>query len=240
MATKSTRSSGTQHNARGVAQGTTLVGPKSGLPIDEVVDSNGRRRLAVDASFTAQNVQAEVDLDVADDGVHIGDKDTGFTLRVESDGSINANIEVDALDGDNIAIKDSEGHELNVNPNGSINVNLAQSNPGQLKSFYDEITAVPASVLTDILTYTAPPLVSSYLQKIEVSGSNIAEYTIQINSTIMDKKRTYFGAPLNVEFKFVEIGTGLPLAPGDVITVKVIHARPSVGNFNSRLQVVEV
>lgn len=121
MATKSKKSSGTQHNARGVTQGTTIVGPQSGLPFDEIVDSNGKRRLAVDANFVAQNVEAQVDLDVPDDGVHIGDKDTGFTLAVEADGSINANVEIDAADGDNIAIKDSDGHELNINPDGSIN-----------------------------------------------------------------------------------------------------------------------
>lgn len=124
MATKSNKSSGTQHNSKGVTQGNTLVGPRSGLPFDEIVDSNGKRRLAVDANFTAQNVTAEVNLDVPDDGVHIGDPDTGFTLQIEADGSINANVTVDAADGDNIAIRDSEGHELNINPDGSINISI--------------------------------------------------------------------------------------------------------------------
>lgn len=125
MATKSNKSSGSQHNSRGVTQGSTLVGPRSGLPFDEIVDSNGKRRLAVDANFIAQNVQATVDLDVAEDGVHIGDPDTGFTLNIEADGSLNANVEVDAADGDNIAIRDSNGDELDIQPDGSINVNVS-------------------------------------------------------------------------------------------------------------------
>lgn len=240
MATKSTKSSGSQHNSRGVTQGNTLVGPRSGLPIDEVVDSNGTRRLAVDANFVAQNVQATVDLDVAEDGVHIGDPDTGFTLQIESDGSINANVEVDAADGDNLAIHDSQGDELAINPDGSINVNLTQSNPGLLKTFYNEVSSVATSVLTTVQTYTAPVGYSSYLQKIEVSGTNIAEYTVEINSVVQDKKRTYFGNSLNADFKFVETGTGLPLNVGDLVTVKVVHIRPFLGTFNSRIQVIEV
>lgn len=240
MATKSNRSSGTQISSRGVTQGTTLVGPGSGLPIDEVVDSNGKRRLAVDANFTAQNVQAEVDLDVADDGVHIGDPDTGFTLQIEADGSINSNVEVDAADGDNIAIHDAQGDELAINPDGSINVVLNSSNPGQLLTFYNEVTSVATSILTIIQTFIAPVGKNTFLQKVEVSGSNIAEYSIEINSIIQDKKRTYFGSELNLRFVFAETGTGLELAVGDVVTVKAIHSRPVVGDFNSRIQVVEV
>ncbi len=240
MATKSTRSSGTQHNQRGVTQGNTLVGPRSGLPFDEIVDSAGKRRLAVDANFTAQNVQASVELDFNEDSVSLGDPDTGAILTIEPDGSINANVAVDAGDGDNIAIHDAQGDELAINPDGSINVNITQSNPGVLKTSYNEVSAVASSVLTVIHTYTAPIGVASFLQKIEVSGTNIAEYTVEINSTIQDKKRTYFGNSLNAEFKFIEAGSGLPLVVGDTVDIKVIHVRPTVGDFNGRIQVIEV
>lgn len=239
MGTKN-KSSGSQHNARGVAQGNTLVGPRTGLPIDEILDSNGVRRLAVDANFVAQNVQATVDLDVAGDGVHIGDPDTGFTLQIESDGSINANVEVDAADGDNIAIHDAQGDELDINPDGSLNVVVTSSNPGDLKTFYNEVTAVPNSILTTIITYTAPFGKVSYIQKAEVSGNNVAEYTVELNSVVIDKKRTWFSGGLDNKFVFAETGTGYKLAVGDVITVRVSHLRPSVGDFNSRLQVVEI
>lgn len=240
MATKGNRSSGTQVTKRGINQGNVLVGPNTGLPIDEVEDSNGVRRLAVDANFTAQNVDAHVELDFEEDSVAIGDPDSGNVLGIENDGSINANVAVDAADGDNIAIHDNDGDELAINPDGSINVNLTQSNPGDLKSFYNEITAVATSVLSTIQTYTAPVGKTTFLQKIEVSGSNIAEYTVEINAAVQDKKRTYFSGPLNAEFRFVETGTGLPLQVGDVVTVRVIHLRPDTGDFNSRLQVIEV
>lgn len=239
MATKSTRSSGTQHNARGVTQGNTLVDPVSGLPISVIEDGSGKKRLCVDGSFSANIANVEVDTDYHDDSMQIGDPNTDATLKINTNGSIDANVEVSAADGDNIAISDGTD-TLAINPDGSINVNLTQSNPGVLKTFYNEITSVAASVLSTVQTYTAPLATSSYLQKVEFSGSNIAEFTIEINSVVKDKKRTYFGSSLNSEFKFVETGTGLPLAIGDIVTIKVIHVRPFVGNFNSRMQVIEV
>jgi hypothetical protein len=121
MSTKSTRSSGTQHNQRGVTQGNTLVGPQSGLPIDEVVDNQGVRRLAVDAAINANIGNINVDLDYTDDGVHIGDPNTNTVLKVNPDGSLDANVEVDAADGDNIAISDGV-NTLAINSDGSINI----------------------------------------------------------------------------------------------------------------------
>lgn len=240
MATKSTRSAGSQFTDRGITQGTTLVGQKSGLPIDEVVDVAGTRRLAVDANISAQSIQVSVDLDPDDDGVFIGDPDNGNTLEILPDGSINSNVEVDAADGDNIAIHDSQGDELAINPDGSINVSVTSSNPGTIKSFYNEVTSVATAILTPINTYTAPVGKISYLQQVEISGTNIAEYTIEINSIIKAKKRTYFGSNLDIEFIFALGSIGLPLIVGDIITIKVIHNRPNLGDFDARIQVVEI
>jgi hypothetical protein len=126
MSTKSNRSSGTQHNLRGVTQGNTLVGPKSGLPIDEVVDINGVRRLAVDTSVSISlPPNLSVDIDYNDDSVAIGDPNTDTLLKINPDGSIDANVEIDAADGDNIAIHDGDGDELEINSDGSINVNVS-------------------------------------------------------------------------------------------------------------------
>jgi len=127
MSTKSNRSSGTQHNSRGVTQGNTLVGPKSGLPIDEIVDISGVRRLAVDSTVNVTlppNLSVDLNGVTPDgDSVHIVDNISGNKMKVNSDGSIDSNVQVDAADGDNIAIKSSSGNELNINPDGSININ---------------------------------------------------------------------------------------------------------------------
>lgn len=124
MGTKSTRSSGTQHNPRGVTQGNTLVDPNTGLPIDVIQDDQGVKRLAVDANINANVGDINVDLNYEEDSVHIGDPNTDTTLKINPDGSIDANVSVDAAGGDNIAIKDTDGDELDINPDGSINTVL--------------------------------------------------------------------------------------------------------------------
>src|SRR5574338_1696331 len=97
MSTKSNRSAGTQHTQKGATQGNVLVDPVSGNPISVTTDTTGKKRLAVDANITAQDIQVSVDLNADDgDNVAIKDPDTGAHIRVENDGSINANMEVDA------------------------------------------------------------------------------------------------------------------------------------------------
>lgn len=128
MGTKSNRSSGTQHNPRGVTQGNTLVDPNTGLPIDVIEDTEGTRRLAVDANISANFGDINVDLDYEDDSVSIGDPNSNTTLKIESDGSINANTEIDAADGDNIAIKSSAGNELDIDVDGAITTKIKGAN----------------------------------------------------------------------------------------------------------------
>ena len=50
MSTKSNRSSGTQHNKKGVTQGNTLIGAHSGLPI-----RSEERRVGKECSRTCRS-----------------------------------------------------------------------------------------------------------------------------------------------------------------------------------------
>jgi hypothetical protein len=143
VGTKSTRSAGTQVTARGVTQGTTLVGPQSGLPIAEVVDVNGVRRLAVDGSFSANIENVNVDLDPATDGVYIANSISGNQLYIHPDGSIDANTNITASSGDNIAISDGT-NTLVVNADGSINVTTPAAN------------VILADLLTELKQKTEP------------------------------------------------------------------------------------
>lgn len=148
MSTKSNRSSGTQHNSRGVTQGNTVVGPRSGLPIDEVVDNQGVRRLAVDANIQLGSATVNVDLNYTTDSTAIGDPNTNTLLKINPDGSIDSNVEVDAADGDNIAISDGT-NTLNINPDGSINtVSGGVSTP--------TITNVTTTLANTEYSYTFP------------------------------------------------------------------------------------
>jgi hypothetical protein len=167
VGTKSTRSAGTQVTSRGITQGTTLVGPKSGLPIDEVVDVNGVRRLAVDGSFSANIDNVNVDLDPAEDGVYIANSISGNQLYIHPDGSIDANTNLTAASGDNVAISDGT-NTLQINPDGSINVNI---NPSTTPSITN--IAVPAANTEQSHTFPA----NTKKIKIRARGNSIIKYS---------------------------------------------------------------
>lgn len=197
--------------------------------------TEGLRTTAV-ASF----VGGSVDISISDvtDSIKIGDG-SGVFLDINPDGSINANIEINAADGDNVAISDGT-NSLVINPDGTINIKIVDTF-GILKSYYNEVTSVVAGILTTIQTYTVPVAKTAYLQKINISGTNISTYEVTVNAILQEKKRTWFSGGLNEEFDFSDYSkNGLPLVAGDVVVVRTIHGRPNVGNFNSRIQVVEV
>lgn len=193
MSTKSNRSSGTQHNPRGVTQGNTLVDPFSGLPIDVIVDSDGKRRLAVDAKITAQIGDLQVDLDYHGDSVQIGDPNTNFTLKINPDGSIDSNTEVDAADGDNIAIS---SHPLQVSAENA-----------------DIITT---GNFEEIFSYTSSSG-NTRINIVECTVSTASEVRLLLNGTI---KRVLRTSPLerNAIFKFDE---HLAVPSGQSVTVEV-------------------
>lgn len=153
MSTKSNRSSGTQHNQRGVAQGVTLVDPKTGFPVAVVLGADGKYRLAVDANVTASIDGVDVDLDgvgPGGDNVYLVDNVTGNKFKINADGSIDANIELDASDGDNVAIADpTTGNKLKVESDGSINANI---NPATTPLVINQI----ATLANTEYSYTFP------------------------------------------------------------------------------------
>lgn len=145
-------------------------------------------------------------------------------------------IRVDAIVSDGI-----DG--LIINPDGSINVNVISSDidSSQYVSSYAEVTSVPSASTTTINTYTVPVAKEAFLQKIDVSGTNIAMYEVLVNAVVQDKARTYFGNSLNDTFDFSSFSQdGYRLVTGDIVLVRVTHNRPNVGDFNARIQIVEV
>lgn len=149
-------------------------------------------------------------------------------------------VEVDAADGDNIALANEDGSKkvtvTTVGSKEALDVNVVNSSDsaGTLNTFYNEITSLGSGSLTTIGGFTA--LGDSKLLKISVSGTNIASYQVELNASVIDKRRTYFGNSLNTDFIFE---TGLDLGLGDNVVVKVIHDRPDVGDFNARIDIEE-
>lgn len=129
MATKSTRSSGTQPTQRGVNQGIVVVDPVTGLPVTVVEDITGKKRLAVDAQVTATIGDINVELDFNNDSVAVGDPNTGARLKINPNGSVDANVEVDAADGDSIKVVGTEDglpngtqHTAKIGADGNLRV----------------------------------------------------------------------------------------------------------------------
>lgn len=161
-------------------------------------------------------------------------------LRVDAEitASIDADlqVEIDAATGDNIAIANADGSKkatiTTLSGKNGLDVNILNFEPGNLTTTYSEINSLASGSLTIIGTYTA--LGDCRLKKIVVSGTNIATYSIYVDAVIIDKARTYFGNSLNTTF---DLGIGVALSLGEVVTVRVIHNRPDLGDFNARIDI---
>lgn len=112
---------------------------------------------------------------------------------------------------------------INVDFDPSTTLGTIES--GTFDSSYNEVLAVGSGVETSVVTYTG--LQPSRLKIIEMTGTNIAAYTVYLNGTPIHKKRTYFG---NLDNAF-QFSKGYPFDLGDLIEVKVLHNQSSPGDF---------
>lgn len=139
----------------------------------------------------------------------------------------------------NVTIQDDDSDELEINADGSINVNVVTA---PTKNTYAEASAVPAGIETTIVSYMVPLILTrAYLQRISVSGSNVGRYRVYLNGTPIDTRMTYYGGPFAEYFEFsMGSGDGQLLAPGDIVAVKILHDRVYVGDFQGRIQALEI
>ena len=133
---------------------------------------------------------------------------------------------------------------LEINPDGSINVNLIQSPPNQEQSTntYGEALGVASGLETLIVSFTATSSSKRYsLQRAEFTGEQIGLYRLYINGTNIATKRTHHGSGLSGGHEFIGGSQeGLFLSTGDIVELKVLHNRPSTGDFEGRIQIFEV
>lgn len=151
-------------------------------------------------------------------------------------------------DGTNFITSTTVGPKVGVDVNliGSTNpidVNIVSSSiPKQIRNIYAEITSIASATETTIVSYTVPGGKTAYLLEVEASGTNIAMYKVFKNASVIAKQYTYFGNSLTGIFDFKcgdSLEPGLELVAGDVITIKVTHSRPMVGDFDARIEVIE-
>lgn len=167
-------------------------------------------------------------------------------LRVDSSVSVTSitgdvAVEIDAADGDNIAISDGTD-TLSVNADGSINVNVISGTPVPtiVSNNFAQITAITSGIETLVASYTVPAGKTAQLLRSEFSGTNIATYNLYKNGIKIAVKRTWFNGSISDEMNFTTEGalSGLELVAGDVVDLKVIHSRPTLGDFEGRIQLL--
>lgn len=125
---------------------------------------------------------------------------------------------------------------LGIEPDGSINVNVLGNVAGTSKSFFNVVSSVPTATPTTIITYTVPVATQADLFRIEVTGTNIATYSLYINSILEGVRRTWFGGNISERFEFLP---ALTYPAGTVIVLKAEHDRPFLGQFEARIQLAE-
>lgn len=173
--------------------------------------------------------------------------DAAITAPIDMNGEVL--VDIRAEDGDSVLLTGtSDGtpsgsvQYVKVNPDGSFNVDatIVSSTNTAVVSQFNSITSVPSGSLVTILTHTTAAGKNDFLSKIEVSGTNIAQFDVYINSVLSARQRSYFGGALNCLFDFeISQDLGLKTNPGDIIEVKVIHNRPDLGDFEARLLYAE-
>jgi hypothetical protein len=142
-----------------------------------------------------------------------------------------------------VSIQDTAGNPL-TSTSGALDVNIvaAPANNINVIAVYNEVSAVASGIETTVATYINNNVTTNFLVRIETSGTNIAEYRLYRNASIIDKKYSEF-TQLNTVFEYSTADTsapGLKTATSDTFYLKVIHNRPNVGNFNAKLLVLEV
>jgi hypothetical protein len=172
--------------------------------------------------------------------------DNALTTRID-----NAEISVDLNhniqnNGQYDSVRIGDGvEEVAVNPDGSINVNVVNTSvvPEVVKNISNKITNVVKEIRTSVVSHIAQIGKETYIQLISVNGDNVANYELEINENFIDQRNTYFGSPLAEQFIFNPYSdnkNGFLVPEGQKIEVFVTHYREDVGNFNSRIQILEI
>lgn len=209
--------------------------------------NNNCLRVCVVSGSTGDGGGFEVIITHTDDSIRLGDG-TKLTTATSLAGKVGLDVnvinEVDIRDlnasTDNVAISDGVD-QLEILPDGSINVNALPSSNATSVNKYGEVSSVASGIETTMITHIAVGGRKTYLQRVDSSGENIADYKVKVNGVTIDRRRTNFGDNLNAEFIFEGyLNPGLEIAVGAVVTVTVIHSRGSSADFNGKIQLLEV
>lgn len=141
------------------------------------------------------------------------------------------------LDALKVNLRDSSGAEIGTLTNPLV-VNSPDIIVRPQENIFITSPTVPPNISTSLGSYTVVFPNTAYIERIAVSGENVAKYSIYVNNILVDSQYTFYGA-LNTSFEFISRNSfGFPVMTGDSISVEVLHAGPGTGEFNARLQFV--
>lgn len=155
---------------------------------------------------------------------------------------------------DSIALGTSTDLFTSTNNSGkiSLDVNISNSNiPVSIVSvppvsqstefIYTERNNIASGINQQIGVYTVPSNTKTIVQRVFVSGDNIAKYQVRYNGNIVATKRTYYSG-LNEVFEFLQsLNNGFLMSPGDILSVTALQTISlSSTNFESTLQILEL
>lgn len=112
--------------------------------------------------------------------------------------------------------------------------------PEEVLSIYDEANAVLANVDATIISYTIVGSNPTHLIRAEFGGTNIGRYYLKIDGVVQAQFVTWFNGPMDGSWDFSANSQGLPLNPGQIITIKVSHGRPFSGDYWAKLTLIKV
>lgn len=142
---------------------------------------------------------------------------------------------VSISDGDNV---------LDINPDGSINVVFSETSPipKKINTLYYEIENIPKNIKTLVGNFTPSNASKKYfLQRVTIGGSNFADFTLELNSNTIMRKRTWAGGELFSTFEFDGYSdNGKQILITDTIELYIEHSRPFNGDFEVTFQVLEI
>lgn len=178
-----------------------------------------------------------VDIDQADDSIAIGDGTNLFT-STNNAGKISLDVNVSNVLPLNTRQLAFATDKVDVSGSSILVTNFPAIQEviesGLTSLTYNEVTSVPNSTPTTVVSYTA--LVSARLKRVDATGTNIAAYTVLLNGNPIDKQYTYFSGSLGCSFLYDK---GLDLTIGDVVQLRVVHNRGGLGDFNGKIITLE-
>lgn len=128
---------------------------------------------------------------------------------------------------DSIRIADAGGDELAINADGSINVNTSGGVSNEYTTGESTSVAISGSA-TVVSQYFAT---AHRLRRVSCSGTNRAEYTLYFDASQIDKQRSTV-AEVNCKFDYE---TGILIPADTTVTVEVLNAGTTTGDFNAIL-----